>query len=93
MFRNDGKVVGMVYMGIKEDYFYQAVAGGGAMIYQVPTSLTGCVPREPIEKVLAQAEPRAAKFTGRPSLSSLIEQAERTPIERGKGVLEQYDEQ
>lgn len=45
VFRNDGKLVGMVYMVLR----HRETIGGGAddagfLYYTVPTSLTGCVP-------------------------------------------------
>jgi hypothetical protein len=89
VFRPNGEVVGMVYMGIKEDYYYSSPDGSGAVVYQVPTSLTGCVPREAIEAVLAFASARTAAFTGRPTLQSLINSAQQTPMD-GSGIFEPY---
>lgn len=89
VFRPDGKVVGMVYMVIREDFAFEG--DGGAVSYQVPMSLTGCVPREAIEESLAAGPVHgAAEVKDRPSLSELI--ANSTPVKMNPGadVLETW---
>lgn len=89
VFRPDGKVVGMVYMGIREDFVFED--DGGVISYQVPTSLTGCVPREALQESVAAGPVRdAADVKGRPSLDELIANSTPVKMESDTNVLEKW---
>lgn len=57
VFRDDGSVVGMVYMVLRDRYEVGGdPAAVGRLSYSVPTSHTGCIPFGVISSVLTQAE-------------------------------------
>jgi hypothetical protein len=93
VFRPDGTVVGMVYMGVDEEYAFGGNPGDrGVTIYSVPTSLTGCVPREVIEAVFRFAESQAATYTARPTFQEYLDSRQTIPLEYGKPVLDSWDD-
>ena len=93
VFRADGKVVGMVYMGINEEFRFgghSKLGDTGFTTYRVPTNLTGCVPREPIAQVLPYARAHAQTFQGRSRLSDIIAASGIEELAPGHGILKPY---
>jgi hypothetical protein len=90
VFRKDGKVVGMVYLGIRDRYHF---GGGendnGATVYNVPTSLTCCVSREILSAVLPQVAQQATAEKGRKSLREFIANEPRT-IVPGQNIFDTW---
>ncbi len=88
VFRPDGSVVGMVYMGIPE--YYEAKdpdPDAPAQYYKVPTALTGCISGIRIAEAAAAAHKAASKLTDRPLLSEKM----KTPKIHGEtAVMEPY---
>lgn len=74
VFREDGSVVGMLYMGIP-DYYAISENGSGQLYYKVPTALSGCISGIRIAEAVAQAHEAAADRTDRPLLSDKLKTA------------------
>jgi S1-C subfamily serine protease len=68
VFRADGNVCGMVYMGLRDVYTYNR-GGGPGVTYEVPTSLTGCISGRLIRQSALLAGQQAREWEGRLSLA------------------------
>ncbi len=83
VFRKDGKLVGMLYMGVNEP----RQTSDGKAVYLVPTSLSGCVSREIIAQSHVGAAAEAAKDQARQSLEEYLQALPRQKVMVGDGVL------
>ena len=93
VFESSGHVAGMVYMTIQEEYQFGGNASEGdhgSTLYRVPTALTGCVPSQAIDQVLAASNEQAKQITDRPPLPEILSKAAIEEIAPGKGVLQQW---
>ncbi len=90
VFREDGTVVGMVYMGVPD--VEEAKAPGGAVFrYEVPTSITGCMSREVLAQLvpLVEKEARASrKQSVPPSLDKWMEKFGEGNLKAGANIFE-----
>ena len=74
VFRMDGTVAGMVYMGIPEIYVGDEQDPQNTW-YKVPTSLTGCISGLRIAEAVTKAHAQAANLTDRPLLEERLQNA------------------
>ena len=90
VFREDGKVAGMVYSVAQESY---SLGGGndddGYMRYAVPTSLTCCVSREILAEVLPHVNRDAAAMRDRKTLNEIIAAGPKTVLP-GQKIFEPW---
>lgn len=92
VFREDGRLVGMVYSGMSETNRVLTEQGRPTdLIVPVPTSLTGCVSRELLAQSCQGAHDAAAVETNRPTLAQRIANATRHTVARGEGTLDVWD--
>lgn len=92
VFRDDGTVVGMVYMVLRD----RATIGGGAddpafLYYTIPTSLTGCVPF-PILKQVHDIALAKLPIKPRVTLKEYILSRKLTMLGSGESVFTKWDE-
>jgi len=87
VFREDGSVVGMLYMGIPE-YYAISEPNAGQVYYKVPTALSGCISGIRIAEAVAQAHEAATTLTDRPLLS---EQMKTPKLHPEVAVMEPYE--
>lgn len=90
VFREDGRVVGMVYMVLRD--WCNIGRGGndaGYVVYSVPTSLTGCVPYGVIGQVLTHAE-KGIPAKRRRTLREHVNSGEIIPLESGRSPFVEW---
>lgn len=86
VFRADGAVCGMVYMVLRDAYAYGGAEGeDGRIVYEVPTSLTGCISGRLISQSAAKAGEQASNWKSRPALAEVFTRA--TPVDMATGQL------
>lgn len=86
VFRADGNVCGMVYMGLRDVYVYNRDGGDAGVVYEVPTSLTGCISGTLIHQSALLAQDEASRWEGRPSLADLYNRGVAVDAKTGQPV-------
>jgi len=89
VFGTDGKVIGMVYMGLEEEVHLEN--DSGSLHYRVPTSLTGCLSSEVIAQVLTQAEKQVSE-TNRQTLESYMASRKPKRLIPGSGFFDEWSQ-
>ncbi len=90
VFRDDGEVAGMLYMGIPEFYPHGDPEDPNTQWYKVPTALSGCISGKQIAQSAALASAEAAKLTNRPLLSERIASGIFHNVVPGDPIMEPY---
>jgi|ERR1043165_2225311 hypothetical protein len=91
VFRPDASVVGMLYMGLDEQYPHGDPSHPKTPWYDVPTALTGCIDGRLIAQSVALADKQAAEqFSDRPLLADRMKDAIAHHPGPGEPIMEPY---
>jgi hypothetical protein len=91
IFRPDASVVGMLYMGLEEQYPFGDPNQPKTPWYNVPTALTGCINGMLIARSAAKADQQAAEqFADRPLLQDRMNEAIAHYPAAGEPIMEPY---
>jgi hypothetical protein len=90
VFRYDGTVVGMLYMGFDDEYSDGGPEDPKTRRYDVPTALSGCISGRLIAQAVALADSQSATFNNRPLLEDQIATATQHRAVSGEEILEPY---
>jgi hypothetical protein len=93
VYRPDGDVVGMVYMGIPEIYIADPNNPQNTW-YRVPTALTGCISGRRIAEAFVAADKQASQENSdKPLLDDLLAAGIVHNLEPGEGIMEPYTDE
>jgi hypothetical protein len=90
IFRPDASVVGMLYMGLTEQYPHGDPNHPKTPWYDVPTALTGCINGQLMAQSVELADKQSSEFTDRPLLEERMATAVAHFPKAGEPIMEPY---